>query len=91
MSSIGGRGFGRGLGRGIRGGRGWGVPYGASAYPYGAAYRVPSAPNALPYGYNPGLNPEQEADMLSGEATYLENALKDIQKRIAELKAETEK
>ncbi len=94
-SSMAGRGFGRGFGRGIRGGRGWGgyrgVPYGAYAYPYDAAYRVPNAPNALPYGFNPGASPEQEADMLKGQATYLEDALKGIKKRITELETETEK
>lgn len=92
MSSNTGRAFGRGFGRGIRGGRGWGGSWGgAYAHPYGAAYRVPSAPDTMPYGFNPGPNPEQETDMLKGQAEYLENALKDIKNRIAELKAETEK
>lgn len=95
MSSNTGRSFGRGLGRGLRGGRGWGgyrgMPYGAYAYPYDAAYRVPSAPNALPYGFSPGPSPEQEADLLKGQAEYLEDALQGIKKRITELEAETEK
>ena len=96
MSSIPGRGFGfgrgrgfgfgRGLGLGFRGGRRWGgywgAPYAAPAYPFGAA--VP------PYT---GPTPEQEADMLKGQAEYLEDALEGIKKRMVEIetKAETKK
>ena len=90
-----GRGYGRGLGLGFRGGRGragragwggyWGVPSGAPAYGYGAAYGVPAAQYPAPYGGRP--SPEQEADTLKGQAEYFEDALEGIRKRIAELEA----
>jgi len=81
-------GFGRGLGLGFRGGRGWGgywgAPYAAPAYPYAGAI----APYGAPYGTGP--TPEQEADMLKGQAEYFEDALEGIKKRIAELEAKSE-
>ena len=81
-------GFGRGLGLGFRGGRGWGgylgVPYAAPAYPYGAA--IP--PYGAPYGAAP--TPQQESDMLKGQAEYFEDALEGIKKRIAELESAVE-
>jgi len=89
-------GFGRGLGLGFRGGRGpfgglragWGgylgVPYVAPAYPYGAA--IP--PYGAPYGAAP--TPQQETDMLKGQAEYFEDALEGIKKRIAELESAAE-
>ena len=90
-----GRGFGRGLGMGFRGGRGWGgyrgAQYGAYAYPYGAPYGSPAAPSAVPYGYGAGPSPEQEIDMLKGQAEYFEDALEGIKKRIAELEAKEKK
>ncbi len=75
-------GFGRGLGLGFRGGRGWGaLPYAAPAYPYAGAAPVYGAP----YGAAP--NPQQETDMLKGQAEYFEDALEGIKKRIAELES----
>lgn len=82
-----GYGFGRGLGLGFRGGRGWagywGAPYAAPAYPYAGAMPPYTAPYTAPYGAGP--TPEQEADMLKGQAEYFEDALEGIRKRIAEL------
>ncbi|MCK4539049.1 MAG: DUF5320 domain-containing protein [Candidatus Krumholzibacteria bacterium] len=86
-----GRGFGRGLGRGFRGGRSWGGywgdPYGGYTYPYGSAYGAQTVPYALPYGYAARPSPEQETDILKGQAEYLENTLEGIKKRISELEA----
>ncbi len=82
-----GRGFGRGLGLGFRGGRGrgyWGASYAAPAYPYGAA--IP------PYGAPSGAvsTPQQETDLLKGQAKTFEDALEGIKKRIAEIAAKSE-
>lgn len=81
-------GFGWGMGRGFRGGRGWagyaGVPPAVPVYPYAGA--VP--PYGVPYGAAP--SPQQEVDMLKGQAEYFEDALEGIKKRIAELEAKTE-
>jgi len=78
-------GFGRGLGFGFRGGRGrggyWGAPYAAPAYPYAGAVQ----PYAAPYASGP--TPEQETELLKGQAAYFGEALEGIQKRIAELEA----
>ncbi len=81
-------GYGRGLGLGFRGGRGWGgypgMPGAAPAYPNAAVnpgYNVP-------YGGEP--SPEQEADMLKGQAEYFEDALANIKQRITEIEAKTE-
>lgn len=83
MNPIPGRGFGGGRGRGWGRGR-WsggapfsGVPY-AAPYAFGAPFGVPHA--------QPG--PQQEADALKGQAEYLEGALEDIRKRLAELEAD---
>ena len=75
-------GFGRGLGFGFRGGRGgrWAGPYA------GYGYNVPYVP---PYG--PAPTRQQEMEALQEEAKYLENALEEIKKRIAEFGAETTK
>ena len=79
-------GFGRGMGFGFRGGRGgrWGAPY--AGYGYG----VPQpTPYAAPYGVAP--TPQQEMDVLKGQAKNLEGALEEINKRLAELEAEQAK
>lgn len=75
-------GFGRGLGFGFRGGRGgrWAVPYA------GYGYNVPYAP---PYAAAPTR--QQELEAFQGQARYLEDALEEIKKRIAELEAEKTK
>jgi hypothetical protein len=70
-------GFGRGLGLGFRGGRGWGGYMG-----------VPYVAPAYPYGAAP--TPQQETDMLKGQAEYFEDALDGIKKRIAELESAAE-
>ena len=83
---FGGRGFGWGRGRGGRG-RGFGGGRGrwlGGAPAYGAPY-------AAPYGaYGaPGAAPAYGAPFaLKGQAEYLEGALEDIRKRLAELEAE---
>ena len=94
-----GRGFGRGWGRG----RGWGYPmYGGYPYygaPYaGAGYGMPyggaayGAPYAgAGYAYAPEITPQQEADMLKNEAKAIQEELKNINSRIAELESATKK
>lgn len=103
---IAGRGFGRGLGMGFRGGRGRGFRAGRGQFgavgavgwgdnwaaPYGApAYGAPPAPYAMPYGVAAGPSPEQEVDMLKGQAEYFGDALEGIKKRIAELETKEKK
>ena len=75
-------GFGRGMGFGFRGGRGgrWAAPN--YQYGYGMPY-------AAPYGVAP--TGQQEVEALKGQAEYFENALSEIQKRIAELEVEAAK
>lgn len=76
-----GLGFGRGMGMGFRGGRGW------CGYP-GALYPASGNPYGAPYGGPP--TPQQEVDMLKGQAASCEETLKGIQQRIAELDSTTE-
>jgi len=74
---VGGRmggGFGWGRGRGW--GR-WGYP---AAAPYGAPHNQ--------YGQY-GYTPEQEKDILKNQAKALEDELKQIQKRLSDLEAES--
>ena len=94
-----GLGYGRGLGLGFRGGRGrrgaWGPAYGAyGAYgavaPYGAAAPYPAPMPAYTAPYAAGPTPEQEADMLKGQAEYIEDMLDGIKKRLAALESATE-
>ena len=82
-----GRGFGRGLGLGFRGARGRGGYWGAP-YDYGAPYQVPPVYYTAPYGVSP--SPEQELDVLKGQAEYFEDALDGVKKRIQELEAKKE-
>ncbi len=72
-------GYGWGRGRGFGWGRGmrWGAPYAGYGYPY---------PYTVPYATAP--TPQQELTALKNEAKFFENALNQIQQRIAELKAE---
>jgi hypothetical protein len=70
-----------GWGRGMRWGRGgWGRGWGwaAPAYP-SATYPVP---------YAPAVAPQNEAELLKNQAKYFNEALEEINTRIAELKAE---
>jgi len=95
---VGGRGY-RGWGGGFGRGRGWrnwyratglpgwgrapvGLPaWGGPAAPYSAAYG--------PYGAYAPPAPEQELEMLRGQAEHLNEAVKEIGKRIEELEAQT--
>jgi len=89
MNPAGGRGmgFGGGFGRG----RGWRNQYHATGLVgwQRAAMGMP-AYGAPGYGYAPAPGvaaptPEQEVSALKGQAEYLENSLKEIRKRMADL------
>ena len=89
-----GRGMGRGRGGGGRGRRNGfyatGVPgwarFGAG-FPAGAPYG-----GAMPYGPAPQqISAEQEMEALKGQAQYMEDALDEIRKRMAEVEAEAKK
>jgi len=96
-----GRGGGRGMGmawrRGWGGGGGWGyaAPYaapGAYAAPY-AASAAPDAPYAAPYGAQGpwgAPSPEQETEMLRGQADWLKEQMDAINKRLQELEQKKE-
>lgn len=98
-----GRGWGRGgFGRGRGWGRGWGVypgygvPYGYP-YPavapyagasYGAPYGYPDAGGAYGgYPYAPPLDPKDESAMLKDQAKAMQEDMKSINERIAELES----
>ncbi len=73
-----GRGFGRGYGRGF----GWRVAYPPTERWYGPAYNAP-------YGSPYNMNPEDEVNMLKGEADAMKGELDAIQKRIKELESKS--
>lgn len=73
-----GRGFGRGYGRGF----GWRVAYPPTGGWYEPAYNVP-------YGGSYNINPEDEVNMLKGEADDIKSELDAIQKRIEELESKS--
>ena len=73
-----GRGFGGGYGRGF----GWRVAYPPTGGWYGPAY------NAA-YGSPYNMNPEDEINMLKGEADAVKSELDAIQKRIEELESKS--
>ena len=86
-----GRGFGMGFGRGRGGGGGgrWAGAYAApAAYAAPGAYAAPAA-YAAPVAYAAAPSPQQELDMLKGQAENLGQALGNIQTRIAELDSKT--
>ena len=95
-----GRGFGRGFwGRGRGGGwgrRNWfyatGVPGWARAGPglpaWGGYPPYGTSPQAVQAGGQAAPTPEQELDVLQGQAEYFTGALEDIKKRIGEIEAE---
>jgi len=91
MNPIPGRGFwGRGRGGGW-GRRNWFYATGLTGWQR-AAYGYPAfggAPYAPPYAapYAPAVSPEQEIEMLKGQAEYFEDALNGIKKRIGELES----
>jgi len=81
-----GRGWGPGFGRGGGFGRGrgfgwdpsvWGGPYGSDPSAYGPAYA-------------PGYAPEDEATALKDQATYFEETLQEIKKRIEDIESSAE-
>jgi len=75
-----GYGYGRGMGFGFRGGRRgrWGIPYQGYGVPYEVPYYAPQTQ-------------EPQVDALRSHAQYLENALSEINKRIAQLENIAEK
>ncbi|MBN2189442.1 MAG: DUF5320 domain-containing protein [Chitinispirillaceae bacterium] len=75
-----GMGYGRGWGRGFGRGMGWGRGLGWAAPAYPAA--------AYPASYAPAIAPQNEAELLKSQAKYFGEALEEINKRIAEIKAE---
>jgi hypothetical protein len=80
MNPFPGRGMGRGRGRG-RGfgmGRGWRHGWAGADFP-AAAYPVP---------YTPATAPQNEVEALKTQANYFNEALEEINKRIAELEAD---
>ena len=80
-----GMGFRRGFGRGM-GGRGRGFGRGRmDPYP-GGYYGIPSV-----YPYAPGMTSEQEVDLLKAQAENMQKSLEDINSRVAELQAATQK
>ena len=81
----GGRGFGRGFGAGFGRGRAYGRGFGwRGAYPaQGAWYGEPYS--GTPYQ----MNPDQEINMLKGDAQAMKNELDAINKRIEELESES--
>ena len=92
MNPVPGRGFGGwGRGRGGWGRRNWFHATGLTgwqraAYGYPAFGGVsPAMPYAAPVG--PTTTPEQEVELLKGQAEYFEDALDGIKKRIEELEA----
>ncbi len=95
MNPAPGRGFGMGYGRGggfwgRDGGRGFRNRYyatGLTGWQRGA-YGVPAwgAFPAVPYGTAPTR--DQQLDAMKGQASYFEDALKDLRKRMEELEAE---
>ena len=96
MNPISGGGYwGRGGGRGRRnwyyatGMPGWArAAQGMPAWG-GVPPAVPSAPYGAPYA--PQMPQEQELEVLKSQAEYFQNALEEIQKRVEELNAESEK
>lgn len=87
------RGMGYGRGMGYRGGgRGWRNMYYATGLPYWARYGQPPGGRYVQPIQDPSvLTPENEIDMLRGEARAIENELKSIHDRIGELESIAEK
>ena len=82
-----GRGFRGGFGPGLGRGRGYGRGFGRrGAYPPAGGWYEP-AYNA-PYGNPYAMRPEDEVNMLKGEADAIKSELDAINKRIEELKTE---
>ena len=83
MNSVPSRGWGVGYGAGWGRGRGWGRGFGRgfgwrwAVYPYG----YPAVP------YTPGVKPQQETDILKGQAKAMQEELSAINQRIKELES----
>ncbi|MCD4780717.1 MAG: DUF5320 domain-containing protein [Candidatus Omnitrophica bacterium] len=73
------QGFGRGLGRGRGFGGGFGWQGAGYPYAYGNSY------NAVPYA--PEMTPQQETDMLKGQAKGMQDEINAINERIKELES----
>jgi len=61
---------------------------GAVEYPINAPYAPPYC--GVAYPYSPGINKEQQVDILNRQAEYFENALDDICKQIDDLEAQAQ-
>ena len=86
MSPAGGRGY---WGRGRGGGRGWRHWYHATGYPAWGGPLTPFMPQAGPFA--PTMTAEQELDGLKKQAEYVQDALSQINQRIEQLEAKTNK
>ena len=97
MNSVQGQGFwGAGRGGGGRGRRNWYYATGLTGWQR-AGFGMPAlaSPPAYPLPYSsptfaPGMNKEQELDMLKGQAEYFEDTLEGIKKRIGQLETKAE-
>jgi hypothetical protein len=98
MNPVGGRGFfGRGMGRG--GGRGFRRWYYATGLPgwartgfgYPAGGRVAQPYAGYPLPVAGPIAPEQEINVLKGQAESLQSALEEIRSRIEQLQSEKDK
>jgi hypothetical protein len=75
------RDFGGGYGYGYGRGRGFGRGYGRAYY----------GPNYAPYSYEPDIAEKNELEYLKNTAKVLEDELKEVQKRLEDLKDEDNK
>jgi hypothetical protein len=83
-----GRGFRGGYGPGFGWGRGYGRGFGwRGAYPTAGRWYGPSY--YAPYGSPYAMNPEDEVNMLKGEADAMKSELDAINKRIDELQSQS--
>jgi len=82
-NSIPGRGRGFGFGRGFGRGRGFGSGFGWQGVGYPYAYRNPYS--AVPYATE--MTPQQETDMLKGQAKGMQDEINAINERIKELES----
>lgn len=87
MNPVPGRGW-LGYGRGLGRGRGWGRGLGwrRAAYPYTYGYPSYGAPY-IDSSYPDSVTPQQEAEMLKGQAKAMQQEIDAINQRITELEA----
>ncbi len=83
INPISGRGSGFGFGRGFGRGRGLGRGFGwrGAGYPYAYGSPYPAVP------YAPEMTPQQETDMLKGQAKVMQDEINAINERIKELES----